>query len=250
MNETFTYHEYVTDEKFLAEYNAYQAKYAKQVRESDKVLIGLIRDVVEKRGNIGRPLRLLDVGCSTGNLLLHLKRLIPSLSLTGGDLAESSLEECRANPELIGIDFKIADMLNLAADSFDMITVNAVLYMMEEPQFEQSLRSINNALSSGGSMFVFDFFHPFEQYLSILERSRSHPNGLRLTFRSMHRVNEQLKEAGFCIPTYRPFTLPIDLPLMSDGELVTYTVSTTDERRLPFRGTLFQPWCHMVTLKA
>jgi SAM-dependent methyltransferase len=250
MKESFTYHEYVTDERFLADYNAYQAKYAKQMRESDKVLVGLIRDVVEKRGNIGRPLRLLDVGCSTGNLLLHLKRLIPSLSLTGGDLAESSLEECRANSELKGIDFKVADLLNLTADGFDIITVNAVLYMMEEPQFERSLRSLSDALASGGDLFVFDFFHPFEQHLSILEKSRSHPNGLRLTFRPMHRVNEQLAAAGFCNPVYRPFTLPIDLPLIKDGDLVTYTVAAADGRRLPFRGTLFQPWCHMVVRKA
>jgi 2-polyprenyl-3-methyl-5-hydroxy-6-metoxy-1,4-benzoquinol methylase len=105
MNETFTYHDYVTDEKFLAGYNAYQAKYAGQMRESDKVMIRLIREVVAKRGDLGRPLRLLDIGCSTGNLLLHLKRQLPNLALTGGDLAESSLDECRGNPELVGIDF-------------------------------------------------------------------------------------------------------------------------------------------------
>lgn len=250
MNESFTYHDYVADEKFLAEYNDYQGKYANQMRESDKILVGLIRDIVEKHSNIRRPLRLLDVGCSTGNLLLHLKRLIPSLSLTGGDLAESSLAQCRSNPELSGVEFKFTDMLNLTERSFDLITVNAVLYMMDEQHFEQSLRSINNALSSGGSMLVFDFFHPFDQHLSIVERSRSHPNGLRLTFRSMDRVNQQLKAAGFCMPTYRPFTLPIELPMMNDGELMTYTVLTADERRLPFRGTLFQPWCHMVAIKA
>lgn len=77
MNESFSYHEYVTDEKFLSDYNVYQAKYAKQMRESDKVLVALIRDVVEKRGSIGRPLRLLDVGCSTGNFAPTSKAFDP-----------------------------------------------------------------------------------------------------------------------------------------------------------------------------
>jgi SAM-dependent methyltransferase len=249
MNETFTYHDYVTDEKFLAGYNAYQAKYAGQMRESDKVMIRLIREVVAKRGDLGRPLRLLDIGCSTGNLLLHLKRQLPNLALTGGDLAESSLDECRGNPELAGIEFKTTDLLNLPADDHDIITVNAVLYMLDDSQFEQALCGINHALAPGGTLLAFDFFHPFEQHLSILEKSRSHPQGLRLTFRSMRQVDLELASAGFSTPVYQPFTLPIDLPLVNGDELITYTVPTVDGCRLPFRGTLFQPWCHLIVGK-
>ena len=72
MTENFTYREYVTDQAFLREYNAYQAKYAHEIRESDKVLIELVRAIVKGHDNAEGRLRLLDVGCSTGNLLLHL----------------------------------------------------------------------------------------------------------------------------------------------------------------------------------
>ena len=250
MSEAFSYHEYVTDEKFLADYNVYQAKYAEHMRESDRVLIGLIHEIIANSEEVKRPLRLLDVGCSTGNLLLHLKRLFPSLSLTGGDLAESSLDQCRDNPELQGIDFKVMDLLDLSGDGYDIVTVNAVLYMLEEPQFEQSLSSLSKVLRSGGSLVVFDFFHPFQQHLSISEKSLSHPNGLRLTFRPIDQVNKQLDQRGFINPGYRPFTMPIDLPLIDNGELITYTVAAADGRRLPYRGTLFQPWCHLVCTRS
>lgn len=250
MSQKFSYQDYVTDEKFLSDYNSYQAKYAKQMRESDKVVINLIRAAVSDLCGAGRRLRLLDVGCSTGNLLLHIKRIFPELELSGGDLALSSLEQCRANPELSGIEFKVLDLLKLPAKICDIVIVNAVLYMMEDEQFEQSIRNLANCLASGGRMIVFDFFHPFNQHLSIIEKSRSHPDGLRLVFRPMDMVNRILAEAGFSDPEYRPFVLPIDLPLKNDGELVTYTVAAEEGRRLPFRGALSQPWCHLVARKA
>ena len=49
----FSYREYVADQRFLDEYNAYQGRYAQQMRESDKVLVGLVRKVVESRGPFG-----------------------------------------------------------------------------------------------------------------------------------------------------------------------------------------------------
>ena len=252
MSENFSYREYVADEQFLRDYNVYQAKYAKQMRESDKVLVALIRELLARRGASAARPRLLDIGCSTGNLLLHLKRLLPHAHLTGGDLAESSLAECRANPELSGIDFKTLDILKLPSDvRYDVIVVNAVLYMMEDQQFEQALSSIAAALPPSGALAVFDFFHPFEQDLSIMEVSKTHPKGLRLRFRMMSSVTRLLEAKGFNDMKFYPFTLPIDLPRNADdSELITYTVPTSEGVRLPFRGTLFQPWCHLTATMA
>lgn len=252
MSNEFTYQDYVNDKVFLDDYNTYQTKYAEQMRESDKILIGLVREIVEKHDTSKGAMRLLDAGCSTGNLLLHLKRLLPQLALTGGDLAESSLDVCRTNRELEGIAFEVSDLLNLPKDAgYDIITINAVLYMMEDPQFEAALQSVAGSLKPGGTMIVFDFFHPFPQDLHINEISSSHPAGLRLRFRPMAQVESQLAKAGFKNTVFRPFTLPIDLPPSGGpGDLITYTVQVEDGKKLPFRGTLFQPWCHLTAVRA
>lgn len=245
------YLDYVQDEDYLAMYNAYQAKYAHTMRESDRVLIGLVGERLAA-GRTGAAPSLLDIGCSTGNLLMHLRRAFPGLRLTGGDLAQSSLDACRSNPELAGIEFSALDLLYLPADgAYDIITVNAVLFVLTGAQLARAFASLAGALRPGGTLIAFDFFHPFPQDLAITETSKNHPNGLTLHFRRQAEVAALLADAGFGTPDFRPFTLPIDLPMIDGDEmLITYTVPAADGRRLPFRGTLFQPWCHLIAVRA
>jgi hypothetical protein len=106
-------------------------------------------------------------------------------------------------------------------------------------------------LTSGGSIIAYDFAHPFEhQNLVINETSLMHPNGLRLCFRPMKFIEEKMVMAGFEKLDFRPFEIPITLPKPEfDQEIVTYTTES-DEGRLMFRGTLYQPWCHIIARKA
>jgi SAM-dependent methyltransferase len=250
MSETFSYREYVGDEKFLAEYNSYQRKYAQTIRESDRVLVAMVKERVALTD--GGPLDLLDIGCSTGNLLLHIKRLVPGVNLTGGDLALSSIDECRRNSKLEGIAFEVMDLLALPAAHYDIVIVNAVLYMLDDEQYRIALVSLANCLRAGGTCLIYDFAHPFvHQKLTIYETSVLHPNGLRLCFRPTVEVDRAAREAGFAAVEFHPFEIPIVLPPSPhDGEVVTYTVDRSDGGRSMFRGALYQPWCHMVAHKA
>lgn len=249
MTDDFSYHDYVGDEGFLADYNSYQARYAERIRESDKVIVELLRDAASQADN---RLQVLDIGCSTGNLLLHLKRLLPKADYVGGELAESSLEECRRNPALEGVAFERLDITQLPQERYDVVIANAVLYMFDESQYDHALRSLAGALKPGGRVILYDFAHPFEhQNLTILETSLMHPKGLRLCFRPMKYVAEHMLAAGFRTPEFRPFELPIELPKPGyNEEVVTYTVDASGGSRLMFRGALFQPWCHMIAFKA
>lgn len=247
MNKEFSYEEYVTDKSFLDAYNDYQQKYTSTIRESDRVMLTLVSEWLAQNHPSNRP-SLLDVGCSTGNFLLHLKRLCGErLKLTGGDLAVSSLDACRANPDLAGINFEVLDITALPESTYDLIVVNAVLYMFMEDQYQSALGSLRKALKPGGAVLVFDFAHEFAQDIEIMEKTSSHPNGLRLCFRPMTKVIASAKAARFSKVEFRPFVLPIDLPRPADNaEIITYTVKNEQGSRMAFRGTLYQPWCHMI----
>jgi SAM-dependent methyltransferase len=245
------YREYVTDSEFAEGYNAYQRRYADTVRESDRVIIDLVRELVASRPSGSAPTRLLDLGCSTGNLLGHLRGEVSGLDLTGGDLMGSSLEQCRANPSLEGISFDEIDALAIGRPAaFDIVVVNAVFYMFSDADLEASLRSISDALAPGGALVVFDFFHPFDQDLAVLERSPTHRNGLMLHFRPFATVASTLAATGLAEPRFMPFEIPIDLPRPKrDDDISSYTVSTAEGGRLLYRGALSQPWCHLVAVK-
>jgi SAM-dependent methyltransferase len=249
MTKDFSYQDYVTDKEFLDGYNAYQARYAANIRESDKVIIGMIKKMVAQAGP--RRLKILDIGCSTGNLLLHLNRMLPNADYVGGDLALSSLEQCRENPDLAGIFFEQLDITKLPPASYDIVIVNAVLYMFDEAQYDQALQSIAQSLRPDGACVIYDFAHPFEhQNLTINETSLMHPNGLRLCFRPMKYIASHMAANGLGKVDFTPFELPIELPKPGyDHEVVTYTVNGAAGNRMMFRGTLFQPWCHMVARK-
>ena len=240
------YKEYVADREFISDYSAYQQKYAEQIRESDRVVVDIVRELAAGEQGV----RVLDVGCSTGNLLRHLKNLVPGLDLTGADLTPEVLDGCRADPELEGISFEEMDLLDLPEGRFDVVISNAVLYLMSDEEYERAAASVAAALRPGGSFVAFDFFHEFEQELEIRETSRTHPRGLMLHFRPRASAARVFREAGFEATDFRPFEIPIDLPRHpDDGELISYTRAGADGERLLFRGALYQPWCHLVARK-
>ena len=236
------------DPEFLAAYNDYQQKYATTIRESDRILMNLVDEWVRQRKSTDGTPSLLDIGCSTGNLLLHLKRMMGErIRLAGGDMAESSIQLCRENKDLAGVDFDVMNITSLAPASYDVIIANAVLCLLDEKQYPSALNSIRRALKPGGIALGFDWIHEFEQDLEIIEKTASHPTGLRICFRPMTVVSQLASEAGFAKVEYRPFAMPFDLPRPADNaEIITYTRKDEGGARLSFRGTLYQPWCHSI----
>jgi SAM-dependent methyltransferase len=258
MNES-SYAKYVSDEKLHEKYGAYQERYAENIRESDRVIINIVEEALT-RDFPDRPASLLDIGCHTGNLLMHLRRAIPAdrLELSGADLVEEVIEACRKDERLDGIRFEVMDMLSLdATDPWDMVIANAVAVYFDVDEYEKAIASIAGALKPGGTYVAFEWLHPWPQDLEIRETSRSHPEGLTIHFRPHEVVEPILRRHGFTEVEFRAFEIPIDLErgekfrddLEGFEDLNSYTRTTADGERLIFRGILFQPWCHIVARK-
>jgi len=256
MSKKYTYKEYTSSDTLYKKYSVYQARYADNIRESDRVLINMVKDIVQN----SEPLKqtLLDIGCSTGNLLDNIRQSAPDVKLTGGDLMANVIAECKQNKSLAGIDFKIMDILNLPDSAkFDIIVANAVSVYFEENEYDRAIKSVSGALEPDGWFIGFEWIHEFRQALKITETSRSHPDGLTIFFRPMEFIEGVLKKHGFADIQFRPFQIPIDLKKgqtygnNEDGfeDLNSYTVKMEENKRMLFRGALFQPWCHFMARK-
>lgn len=143
-------------------------------------------------------------------------------------------------------------MLDLGHQAeFDVIIANAVAVYFYWHEYEAAARSVARALKAGGTYMAFEWLHVFRhQDIVINETSIGHPDGLRICFRPIPKVAAVLTAAGLTDIQFFPFELPTELPLAGhDDEIVSYTVKAADGRNLCFRGTLFQPWCHLTATK-
>ena len=90
---------YPNNDKYMQGYIAYQEKYKAIPRESDKVICEFIKTA--KPGS-----SILDIGCSTGNLLYLLQNTCVDLDLYGGDLNQSQIDYCLSCNHLKDICFE------------------------------------------------------------------------------------------------------------------------------------------------
>jgi len=244
------YDSYPDNEAYMRYYIDYQKKYFGAIRRSDAVLLEM---TARRVGAHATPdqFRLLDIGCSTGGLLFHLKGAFPKARLEGGDLSHSQIADCRNNPDLAGIHFDVMDLMKLheAGPRYDVIIANAIFYGLTEELFDQGLKSAAGALKPGGALILFDFFHPYAQEVSIVEKSALFPNGHPLHFRSIGRTDKALAAAGLGAGDYRPFEIDVDLPHPGFDSVKTWTEPRTDGRRILWRGVIAQPWCHMMAVR-
>jgi SAM-dependent methyltransferase len=232
------------------EYRDYYQRYFSQIRESDRVLIEMIRDRFSARLQQGESLKLIDIGCGSGQLLYHLKHQLPHLALTGADAYPAVVEQCRQNKDLAGITFVDADLMELRlSEKYDIVVVNAVLFLFDAPRYEQAVSNISALLAPGGCFFSFDFAHEYDQELIIQEKSASHPDGMYLHFYPRTFIEACFLRQGLGNFSLKPFSILVDLVPENPADNVSRTVKLESGERLIFRGTLFTPWCHLSAQK-
>ena len=239
--------------KYFDIYHDYQDKYKENIRESDKKLISLISDKMKAQTGLEKEVSLLDIGCSTGNLLKHIKNTFPKCKLSGCDSNEDAISICSNEPNLKDVSFHISDIEKLTEtqNKYDIITASALLAVFEGKAFFKVIENISQLLNSGGWFFAFDWFHSFEQEIVWVEKNVNCPEGLPpMVFRPYSQVEAACKEAGLSNLEFHPFQIPIDLEKPSSPESVqSYTVKSENGDRMIFRGGLYQPWCHFAAQK-
>ena len=146
---------------------------------------------------LARGIRVLDVGCGSGRVLVRLAELFPQSSYVGIDLSEEAIRGARATAQsrsLANIDFIATDLsdfhLNAEPDSFDLITTFDAIHDQAQPL--NVLKGIYRALHGNGVYLMQEI-----KASSHVHNNVTHPIGTFLyTVSCMHCMTVSLASGG------------------------------------------------------
>jgi ubiquinone/menaquinone biosynthesis C-methylase UbiE len=110
-------------------------------------------------------LRVLDVGCGSGLLMIQLAKAFPNCEFVGVEVDRYAIEEARRQIRENGVQDRVSVML-LDASSMaypgecDLVNMSLVLHEIDQDSRRSSLASCNEALKDSGEIVIFDFAYP------------------------------------------------------------------------------------------
>ncbi len=146
---------------------------------------------------LAQGIRVLDVGCGRGRVLLRLAASYPNSGFVGYELSADALRQARheARRQNLGnVQFVERDLTNFhetaEADSFDLVTAFDAIHDQAAPQ--NVLDGIHRTLRPGGAFLMQDI-----RASSRLEGNLGHPIApLLYTLSTMHCMTVSLAQGG------------------------------------------------------
>jgi len=153
--------------------------------------------VPELSGQLASGIRVLDVGCGRGRVIIRLAELFPKSHFVGMDLSEDAIQDARAQVSargLTNIEFVVIDLSDFDAkaepERFDFITTFDAVHDQARPL--NVLRGIHRTLRRDGVYLMQDIKGSSHVYNNI-----AHPIGTFLyTISCMHCMTVSLAQEG------------------------------------------------------
>ena len=115
----------------------------------------LYHEIVSYKNGMG-AIRILDVGCGTGEFVQKLARLMPASEIHGLDLSRTMIDKARGKTRYPNLRFDEGDVEKLPYEdnSFDVITCSHSFH--HYPDKEEAVREMYRVLKTGGRLMIVD----------------------------------------------------------------------------------------------
>ena len=159
------------------------------------------RRVLIDQAQLQPGLRVLDVGCGTGSLLLQIRESLPQVDLTGIDPDPKALARARRKAERRGapirFDQGFADSLPYPDAAFERVLSSMMFHHVESDEKAKMLREVHRVLAPGGSFHLMDFAGPDSKDGFLARLLHMHA---RLKDNAESRIFDWMREAGLREP--------------------------------------------------
>ncbi|MBG05666.1 MAG: hypothetical protein CMM59_16495 [Rhodospirillaceae bacterium] len=245
------------DAPFGGSLSAYHADYRKSPRERDKVGLSILERI---RKNTEGNLKIVDVGAGWGSFAYLIDKNIDNCAVSMIEIDEECVKFADIDPELSQIDAILANIVDTPlARKWDVASTVAVTCMFPQHEFESLMTAVSQLIKPGGYYVGWEMFHHIDQELEIKETHQG--DSCLLCIRSIEYVANFFKSIGLNNIEFIPFEMPFDMAPVTGSiawagkstdiraaHLKSHTVNT-DDGRYSFRGSMYQPWCHVIARK-
>lgn len=175
-------------EKAAARFDEFFFKVAPHYEEMMSALIDALP--FKKRDR----LRVLDLGCGTGNLSRKIISAYPNARITCVDMAENMLKMARAKlKDHNKINFWLGDIRDFDySGKYDAIVASLVLHHVEKNDKTRFYRRIQKALSKNGVFFCIDIFLSASRHLQKLHMDKW-KEFMRAHGLTMKKINDMIR---------------------------------------------------------
>ena len=201
--------------------------YYKNKKETFSFLIDILQK--QKMANSS----ILDLGCSKGELLYHIKKELPKITkLTGLDYSSDLISAAKEQTALKGIDLKVGDAQNFTLnESFDFIVCAGTTGYFDS--LDKLFDMVKIHLNKNGVALIFHLFNELDVDVQVKDRNNAYFSDFETGW-NLHSINtakKLLNSVGLKLKDTHKFELSFDDKPKEDPAR-SWTVYVDGEKKL------------------
>ncbi len=129
-----------------------------RVFSTNPVFTAGLTEAIRRRFSSNEAMRVLEIGCGTGEEIVGLARLFPAATFVGVDIScrniEAARERWRALIDHGRADFTVCDYSRFEGGPFDLIVSNSTLHLIDSVPSDAVFSRISRQLAPRGTLII------------------------------------------------------------------------------------------------